>query len=80
MTLNMRAIEIINAQLQITERPVPKISNNEVLIKVIAAGINRPEIIQHKDLYPPLGISDIPEISAIVVQINSPAIKKGNKV
>ena len=35
------------------ERPVPTPSRGEVLIKVAAAGINRPDVLQRKGLYPP---------------------------
>lgn len=39
--------------LQIRDRPVPVPAENEVLIKVFAAGINRPDILQRKGAYPP---------------------------
>ena len=35
------------------ERPVPGPARGEVLIKVAAAGINRPDVLQRKGLYPP---------------------------
>ncbi|MCX8475031.1 MAG: NAD(P)H-quinone oxidoreductase [Sphingomonas sp.] len=35
------------------QRPVPKPGEGEVLIKVAAAGINRPEVMQRMGLYPP---------------------------
>jgi NADPH2:quinone reductase len=35
------------------ERPVPKPAAGEVLIKVEAAGINRPDVLQRQGLYPP---------------------------
>ncbi|HAL82161.1 MAG TPA: zinc-binding dehydrogenase [Mucilaginibacter sp.] len=58
--------------LQIAERPVPAYSANEVLAKVEAAGVNRPDVAQRKGSYPPPpGASpDIPglEIAGIVVQ------------
>ena len=73
----MLAIEITdNCELQAIQRPAPKISNTEVLIKVSAAGINRPDIMQRKGLYPPPhGASDIPglEISGTIISV-------GNKV
>ncbi len=47
--------------LQMCERPIPTPGPGEVLIKVIAAGVNRPDILQRKGLYPvPPGASDIP--------------------
>ncbi len=39
--------------LQITERPVPRAGPGEVLIEVAAAGVNRPDILQRRGLYPP---------------------------
>ena len=35
------------------ERPVPRVGAGEVLIKVAAAGVNRPDILQRRGLYPP---------------------------
>ena len=54
------------------QRPVPVPAAGEVLIKVAAAGVNRPDVIQRKGLYPPPpGASDIPglEISGTVVAV-----------
>ncbi|HVL79071.1 MAG TPA: NAD(P)H-quinone oxidoreductase [Sphingomicrobium sp.] len=39
--------------LAVVERPVPRPSAGEVLIEVAAAGINRPDILQRRGLYPP---------------------------
>ena len=39
--------------LQLVERPVPVPGDGEVLIAVAAAGVNRPDILQRKGLYPP---------------------------
>jgi NADPH2:quinone reductase len=39
--------------LGITERPVPRAGPGEVLIEVAAAGVNRPDILQRRGLYPP---------------------------
>lgn len=42
------------------ERPVPRPSNGEVLVRVAAAGVNRPDVLQRRGLYPPPpGASDI---------------------
>jgi NADPH2:quinone reductase len=42
-------------------RPVPKPEASEVLIKVAAAGVNRPDVMQRMGLYPPPpGATDIP--------------------
>ena len=51
-------------------RPVPMPGKGEVLVKVAAAGVNRPDILQRKGGYPPpKGASDIPglEISGEIV-------------
>lgn len=39
--------------MQIGERPQPAIGPTEVLVKVFAAGINRPDVYQRKGNYPP---------------------------
>ena len=61
----MKYINIIEAggpevlQLQETESPV--ITQGQVLIKVRAAGVNRPDVMQRRGLYPPPpGASHIP--------------------
>ena len=62
--------------LRLIETNVPKINENEVLIKVASAGVNRPDIIQRQGNYPaPPGHSKILglEVSGIVE-------KTGNKV
>ena len=54
------------------QRHVPVPAAGEVLIKVAAAGVNRPDLIQRKGLYPaPPGASDIPglEVSGVVVAV-----------
>lgn len=44
-----------------TTRPVPRPAEGEVLIRVAAAGINRPDVLQRMGLYPmPPGVTDIP--------------------
>ena len=60
--------------LVITKRDTPQITNNELLIKVEAAGVNRPDIMQRQGLYPPPpGTSDIPglEVAGKIVAMNS---------
>jgi len=43
------------------QRPVPKAGAGEILIKVAAAGVNRPDVMQRQGLYPPPpGAPDIP--------------------
>jgi putative PIG3 family NAD(P)H quinone oxidoreductase len=40
-------------ELALVERPVPRVGRDEVLIKVAAAGVNRPDLLQRRGLYPP---------------------------
>ena len=61
----MRVIEITEFGgpdvLKVAERPAPVPGPGEVLIKVVAAGVNRPDVIQRYGKYPPPpGASDIP--------------------
>ncbi len=61
----MRAIEILRPgppeMLALCERPTPQAGVGQVLIKVHAAGINRPDVLQRTGNYPvPPGASDIP--------------------
>ena len=58
--------------LQAVERPLPVPQPGEVLVKVEAAGVNRPDILQRLGNYPPPpGASDIPglEIAGVVQHI-----------
>src|SRR5215218_1865714 len=55
------------------ERPVPTLAAGEVLVKVAAAGVNRPDVLQRMGQYPPpKGASDIPglEIAGEVVAVD----------
>lgn len=58
--------------LKLAERPAPVCSPGEVLIKVYAAGVNRPDVYQRKGNYPPpVGASpDIPglEIAGVITE------------
>lgn len=61
----MQAIEISTPGapevLRLCERPLPVLRAGEVLIKVHAAGVNRPDVLQRMGLYPvPPGASDLP--------------------
>ena len=67
------------------QRDVPKPGPNEILIKVAAAGVNRPDVLQRMGLYPvPPGASDLPglEVAGEVVALGSGATKHklGDKV
>jgi len=70
----MKAVEISKPGgpevLKPVERPVPAPGPGEVLVRVAAAGVNGPDLMQRKGLYPaPAGASDLPglEISGEVV-------------
>ena len=71
--------------LKIKESDIPSPSDNEILIKVIAAGINRPDLMQREGIYPaPNGHSTILglEASGIVEKVGSniTKFKKGDNV
>ncbi|MGB8058104.1 MAG: alcohol dehydrogenase catalytic domain-containing protein, partial [Pseudolabrys sp.] len=60
------------------KRPVPTPGNEEILVKVAAAGVNRPDVMQRMGLYPPPpGAPDIPglEIAGEVVALG-PNVKR----
>lgn len=61
-------------QLQLLDLPVPTPASHEVLLKVSAAGVNRPDVLQRRGLYPPppnsnprLGL----EVAGLVVGVGS---------
>ncbi|MFP5486554.1 MAG: NAD(P)H-quinone oxidoreductase [Gammaproteobacteria bacterium] len=69
----MRAVEITSFGppdvLRLGERPQPVAGAGEVLIRVNASGINRPDVVQRKGHYaPPPGASDLPglEVAGVV--------------
>ena len=56
------------------ERPTPVPAADEVLIKVAAAGVNRPDVMQRRGRYPPPpGASDIPglEVAGTIAAVGS---------
>ncbi len=58
--------------LQACERPLPRPGPREVLIRVAAAGVNRPDLMQREGKYPPPpGASDIPglEVSGTIAAV-----------
>ena len=58
--------------LRPVERPVPRPAAGEVLIEVAAAGVNRPDVLQRRGLYPPPpGAPSIPglEVAGTVVAV-----------
>lgn len=81
----MQAIEVEADTLQLTARLTPKPASHQVLIKVVAAGVNRPDISQRKGLYPPpTGASDILglEVSGTIVLVGAAVshLNVGDKV
>lgn len=72
----MRAVEITTPGepevLRPTLRPRPAAAAGEVLIRVQAAGVNRPDVAQRKGIYPlPPGASDIPglEVAGVIAAL-----------
>src|SRR6188474_2020631 len=72
----MRAIEIAGhggpEVLRPVERPVPDLGPAEVLIRVAAAGVNRPDVLQRMGKYPPPpGAPDTPglEVSGVIAAV-----------
>jgi NADPH2:quinone reductase len=71
--------------LQIAESAKPACSADEVLVKVAAAGVNRPDVSQRKGHYPPPpGASAIPglEVAGIIEEVGTSVTrwKKGDKI
>lgn len=86
---NMVAIEITQPGgpevLVPVNRPTPMPAAGEILVKVTAAGVNRPDVMQRRGQYaPPPGASDIPglEIAGVVVAVAADVsrFKIGDKV
>ena len=88
----MRAVEITSYGLpdvlRLGERPAPVAGAGELLIRVAASGINRPDVLQRKGHYPvPPGASDIPglEVAGVVqggdaAAMRQAGIKVGDRV
>jgi NADPH2:quinone reductase len=85
----MQAVEISTPGdpdvLTLCSRATPAPAKDEVLIRVAAAGVNRPDCLQRRGLYPPpAGASDIPglEVAGIIVATGSEVtgINCGDKV
>jgi len=79
----MRAVEITSYGLpdvlRLGERPVPVPGAGELLIRVAASGINRPDVLQRTGHYPvPPGASDIPglEVAGVVEGGDAAAMKQ----
>jgi NADPH2:quinone reductase len=77
----MKAIEITSygapEVLRLAERPAPVAGAGEALIRVTASGVNRPDVLQRKGMYPvPPGASDIPglEVAGTIMDGDSTAL------
>jgi NADPH2:quinone reductase len=88
-SMNMRYVDIVEPGepevLQTAEGPVPEIGPGQLLIKVAAAGVNRPDVLQRKGMYPvPPGASPIPglEVSGEVLAVGDDVSKfrKGEQI
>jgi len=85
----MRAIEITQPGgpevLRPCERPMPQVKPGEILIRVLAAGVNRPDVFQRLGQYPvPPGASDLPglEVAGEIVDgdLTGSGFNKGDLV
>ena len=79
---HMRAIQVEKPGgpevLSLTSLPVPQLQDGEVLVRVAAAGVNRPDVLQRQGKYPlPPGASPLPglEIAGEVVQCGRDATR-----
>lgn len=64
--------------ITVSERAMPEMTEDGILIEVVAAGINGPDVMQRQGLYaPPPGVTDIPglEVSGIVKQVGKQVTK-----
>jgi len=89
MTDTMRAISIVEPGgpevLQLVSSEIPQPGDQDVLIKVKAAGVNRPDVLQRQGLYPlPPGASPLPglEVAGEVVALGAKAstLRIGDRV
>jgi NADPH:quinone reductase len=72
-------------QLRLAVRPMPQPGEGEVLVRVEAAGVNRPDVMQRQGRYPPPpGASDLPgmEIAGEIVALgpNVSSLSIGDKI
>ncbi len=88
----MQAVEIsafgAPEVLRLTERPTPVAGAGEVLIRVRASGVNRPDVLQRSGAYPPPpGASDLPglEVAGVIesgdaAAMSAAGLKMGDRV
>ncbi|HYF22854.1 MAG TPA: NAD(P)H-quinone oxidoreductase [Caulobacteraceae bacterium] len=86
----MRAVAVRGGRgtaddLHLVERPAPKAGPGEILIRVAAAGVNRPDLLQRMGLYPPppgapetLGLEVAGEV--VAVGEGAPRWRAGDRV
>ncbi len=63
--------------LKVSDQDIPSIGNDEVLIGVKAAGVNRPDILQRQGKYPmPAGVTNVPglEVAGIIESIGKDVV------
>jgi len=80
-----KTIKAVDGTLEVFSNPIPKPAPDEVLVESVAAGVNMPDVLQARGLYPPPpGVTDVLglETSGIVTQVGSEVsnIKKGDEV
>jgi NADPH2:quinone reductase len=92
MFLTMKVVEIASVGgpdvLHLADRPTPVVGQGEVLVRVTASGVNRPDVLQRAGKYPPPpGASDIPglEIAGYVAggdadAMSSAGLQLGDRV
>lgn len=64
--------------LRMAVRDTPAVGEGEVLIRVTASGVNRPDVLQRKGLYPPpAGASDLPglEVAGVIESGNAATLQ-----
>ncbi|MCX8501569.1 MAG: NAD(P)H-quinone oxidoreductase [Alphaproteobacteria bacterium] len=64
--------------LSLQTLPIPELRPDEVLIRVMAAGVNRPDLLQRQGLYaPPPDASPLPglEVAGVVAAVNDPSCR-----
>jgi NADPH2:quinone reductase len=74
--------------LRVAQRPVPQAGEGELLIRVSASGVNRPDVLQRMGNYPvPAGASDVPglEVAGVIesgdaAALAAAALKVGDRV
>jgi NADPH:quinone reductase len=71
--------------LELATGPVPPVRANEVLIRVLAAGVNRPDVLQRRGVYPPpagaspvIGLEVAGEVVAVGADVTQ--LRNGDKV